>query len=57
MMENKNQTKKVIFCCPYHGELREPIEYFNAKIGRKNLSISLLCIVKNAKNTTPLFII
>ncbi|MEE1125177.1 MAG: hypothetical protein U0L18_04475 [Acutalibacteraceae bacterium] len=55
-MENKNQTKKVIFCCPYHGELREPIEYFNAKIGRKKLvNLPIMYCKKCEKYYTPFY--
>lgn len=36
-MDYKQQTKKIGFCCPHHGVLSEPVEYFSVDIGYKKI--------------------
>lgn len=36
-MDPKKRTRKVAFCCPNHGVLQEPVEYFSANMGAKKL--------------------
>lgn len=36
-METKRQTKKTAFCCPHHGVLLGPVEYFSKDMGSKQL--------------------
>ena len=48
-METKRQPKKVAFCCPHHGVLREPVEYFSVNIGTKKLVDTPVMYCKECK--------
>lgn len=37
MLKMSGQTKKIAFCCPHHGFLQNPVEYFSTKVGSKVL--------------------